>query len=134
MWKKRLVCPLDEEMTDKRIEGFLFLEKSLGKSGRQPLNFDYIYEKLAKPNVTLSLLHYEHEKECCAKGKILYSYRSFLRHYSKYAASLRVRRKPIVRAYNIGYTSISSLSVTNNYSLKSEINVANTNRLIDRKP
>nr|WP_238937945.1 hypothetical protein [Anaerobacillus isosaccharinicus] len=40
-------------MTDKWIEEFLFPEKSLEASGRKPLNFDYIHEELAKPNVTL---------------------------------------------------------------------------------
>lgn len=96
--KKGLVCPLEEEMTDKWIEEFLFPEKTLEASGRQPLNFDYIHEELAKPNVTLSLLHHEYEAECRANQKIPYSYRSFLRHYSRYAdkykATLRIRRKP----------------------------------------
>lgn len=96
--KKGLVCPLDDEMSDKWIEEFLFPEKSLESSGRQPLNFDYIHEELAKPNVTLSLLHHEYEAECRANQKIPYSYRSFLRHYSayanKYKATLRIRRKP----------------------------------------
>lgn len=96
--KKGLVCPLDEEMTDKWIEEFLFPEKALEGSGRHPLNFDYIHEELAKPNVTLSLLHHEYEAECRANNKIPYSYRSFLRHYSRYAdkykATLRIRRKP----------------------------------------
>ncbi|MFC7394076.1 hypothetical protein [Scopulibacillus cellulosilyticus] len=89
---------MEEEMTDKWIEEFLFLEKALEASGRQPLNFDYIHEELAKPNVTLSLLHHEYEAECRANQKIPYSYRSFLRHYSRYAdkykATLRIRRKP----------------------------------------
>lgn len=96
--KKGLVCPLEEEMTDQWIEEFLFPEKTLEASGRQPLDFDYIHEELAKPNVTLSLLHHEYEAECRANNKIPYSYRSFLRHYSRYAdkykATLRIRRKP----------------------------------------
>ncbi|MGM0865212.1 MAG: hypothetical protein ACQEWF_11110 [Bacillota bacterium] len=40
--KKGLVCPLEEEMTDKWIEEFLFPEKTLEASVRHPLNFDYI--------------------------------------------------------------------------------------------
>lgn len=96
--KKGLVCPLEDEMTDKWIEGFLFPEKSLEASGRQSLDFDYIHEELAKPNVTLSLLHHEYEAECRVNRKIPYSYRSFLRHYSayanKYKATMRIRRKP----------------------------------------
>src|SRR5690625_3501742 len=96
--EKGLVCPLDEEMTDKWIEEFLFPEKSFEGSGRQPLDFEYIHRELAKPNVNLSLLHHEYELECRNSNKIPYSYRSFLRHYSRYAekykATLRIRRKP----------------------------------------
>ena len=96
--KKGLTCPLDEEMDDKWIEEFLFPEKSLESSGRQPLDFDYIHKELAKPNVTLSLLHHEYEAESRANNKIPYSYRSFVRHYSRYAqkykATLRIHRKP----------------------------------------
>lgn len=96
--KKGLVCPLEDEMTDKWIEEFLFPEKSMESSGRQPLDFEYIHKELAKPHVTLSLLHHEYEAECRANNKIPYSYRSFIRHYSRYAdkhkATLRIRRKP----------------------------------------
>src|SRR4051794_40510852 len=66
--KKGLTCPLDEEMDDKWIEEFLFPEKSLESSGRQPLDFDYIHKELAKPNVTLSLLHHEYEAESRANN------------------------------------------------------------------
>lgn len=96
--KKGLKGSLDEEMTDKWLEEFLFPEKSLEASGRQPMNFDSIHKELAKPNVTLSLLHHEYETECRVNKKIPYSYRSFVRHYSNYAnkhkATLRIRRKP----------------------------------------
>jgi hypothetical protein len=77
-------------MKDKWIEEFLSPEKTMKASGRQPLNFDYIHEELAKHNVTLSLLHHEYESECRSNQKIPYSYRSFLRHY----ASTRTSTKP----------------------------------------
>ena len=98
--KKGLTCSLEEEMTDVWIEEFLFPEKMLEASGRQPLDFEYIHMELAKPNVTLSLLHheYEAEAECRTNQKIPYSYWSFFRPYSKYAgkhiATMRIRRKP----------------------------------------
>ncbi|REB05620.1 IS21 family transposase [Sporosarcina sp. BI001-red] len=96
--QKGLICPLEEEMTDQWIEEFLFPEKTLEGSGRHPLDFERIHKELGKPNVTLSLLHHEYEAECRTNKKIPYSYRSFLRHYSKYAnkhkATLRIRRKP----------------------------------------
>lgn len=95
---KGLTGPLDEEMDDKWLEEFLYPEKALESSGRQPIRFDYIHDELAKPNVTLSLLHHEYEAECRVNNTIPYSYRSFLRHYSNYAAkykaTMRIRRKP----------------------------------------
>ena len=85
-------------MTSKWIEEFLFPEKTLESSGRQPLKLDYIHKELAKKNVKLSLLHHEYEVECRTNHKIPYSYRSFVCHYSKYAdkykATLGIRRKP----------------------------------------
>lgn len=96
--KKGLGFPLDEEMNDQWIEEFLFPEKSMKASGRQPIDFDYIHKELAKPNVTLSLLHYEYEAQSRANNQVPYSYRSFIRYYSQYAqkhkATLRIRRKP----------------------------------------
>jgi transposase len=96
--KKGLICPLEEEMDDKWIEDFLFPEKAFEASGRQPIDFEYIHNELAKPNVTLSLLHYEYEAKSRANNKIPYSYRSFVRYYGRYAqkykATLRIRRKP----------------------------------------
>ncbi|QXE02893.1 hypothetical protein [Terribacillus sp. DMT04] len=62
--KKGLVPPLDDEMNDKWLEEFLFPAKSFENSGRFPIDFDYIYAELAKPNVTLSLLNYEYESDC----------------------------------------------------------------------
>ncbi|MDX8047254.1 hypothetical protein SH601_14890 [Gracilibacillus sp. S3-1-1] len=56
-------------MTDQWIEEFPFPEKTMEGSGRQPLNLDYIHEELAKPNVTLSLLHHEYEAECRSNQK-----------------------------------------------------------------
>ncbi len=96
--RKGLTCPLAEEMTDIWIEEFLFPEQMLEVSGRQPLDFEYIHKELAKPNVPLSLLHRKYEAECRTNQKIPYSYRSFVRHYSRYAdkhkATMRIRRKP----------------------------------------
>lgn len=96
--KKGLKCPFDEEMNDRWIEEYLFPEKSMEGSGRQPLDFEYIHKELAKPNVTLSLLHHEYEAQSRANNTIPYSYRSFVRYYSRYAqkhkATMRIRRKP----------------------------------------
>lgn len=83
--KKGLECPLEEEIDDSWIEDFLFPEKTMKGSGRQPLDFEYIHKELAKPNVTLSLLHHEYETRSRANNTIPYSYLSFVRYYSNYA-------------------------------------------------
>lgn len=96
--QKGLEVPLSEEMTDQWIEGLLFPEKQAEAKGRHLPDFDYIHKELAKPNVTLSLLHHEYELDCRANNKIPYAYRTFCRHYNEYArkykATLRIRRKP----------------------------------------
>ena len=96
--EKGLECPLTEEMDDHWIEEFLYPYKAIENSGYGMIDFALVHRELAKPNVTLSLLHYEYEVSCRANGKIPYTYRSFLRHYKayadKYKATLRVRRKP----------------------------------------
>lgn len=98
--KQVLHCALalEEEIDDKWIDEFLFPGKALESLGRQLQDFEYIHLELAKPNVTLSLLHYEYEIDCRSNNKNSYSYRSFTRHYSNYAqkykATLYVRRKP----------------------------------------
>ncbi|MFT9496548.1 MULTISPECIES: IS21 family transposase [Bacillota] len=96
--KKGVECPLEEEMNDRWIEEFLYPEKTMEGSGRQPLDFEYIHKELAKPNVTLSLLHHEYEAGSRANNAIPYSYRSFVRYYGNYAqkhkATMRIRRKP----------------------------------------
>lgn len=95
---KGLEYPLLEEMDDQWIEEFLYPYKAIENSGYGIIDFDQVHKELAKPNVTLSLLHYEYEVSCRANGKIPYAYRSFLCHYKSYAdkykATLRVRRKP----------------------------------------
>ncbi|SFM18536.1 IS21 family transposase [Salibacterium qingdaonense] len=96
--KRGLKCPLDEDMTDPWIEDFLYPEKKLEDSGRHVIDFDYLYAELAKPNVTLTLLHEEYKREAQAQGRIPYAYRTFTEHYhrfaQKYKATMRIRRKP----------------------------------------
>ncbi|MBB6448747.1 hypothetical protein HNR44_000696 [Geomicrobium halophilum] len=75
--KRGLKCPLDEDMTDAWIEDFLYPEKKLEASVRQVIDVDYLHEELAKPHVTLILLHEEYH------------------HFAeKYKATMRIRRKP----------------------------------------
>lgn len=90
--------PLTEEMTDTWLEGFLFPGKTRESKGRELPDLEYIHKELARPNVTLSLLHYEYEIRCRHEGKIPYAYRTYCQFYTdyarKYKATMRIKRKP----------------------------------------
>ena len=96
--EKNVQCPLSEEQTDKWLEEAFFPNKSMAGSGYQPIDFEYVHKELAKKNVSLTLLHHEYEAHCRASGTIPYAYRSFVRHYRKFAekhkATMRIKRKP----------------------------------------
>lgn len=96
--QKGVKIPLEEEMTDPWLEDFLYPEKKQETSGRHLMDFEYIHKELARPNVTLTLLHDEYIQEAHEGGKIPYAYRTFARHYCdyamKYKATMRIRRKP----------------------------------------
>ncbi|WP_157404751.1 hypothetical protein [Shouchella shacheensis] len=53
---------------------------------------------MAKPHVTLTLLHEEYARKAREQEKIPYAYRTFTEHYhhfaQKYKATMRIRRKP----------------------------------------
>lgn len=86
--------PLEEEMTDPWLEDFLYPEKKQEANGRHLMDFEYIHKELAKPNVTLTLLHDEYVSEAHASGKIPYAFRTFTNHYRdyaiKYKATMRI--------------------------------------------
>lgn len=96
--RRGLTPPLDEEMTDPWLEDFFYPEKKAEASGRYPIDFDALHHELAKPHVTLTLLHEEYARKAHAQGKIPYAYRTFTDHYhhfaQKYKATMRIRRKP----------------------------------------
>ena len=62
--EKGLNCPLSEEMDDQWIEEFLYPHKAIENSGYGMIDFDQVHKELARPNVTLSLLHHEYEVNC----------------------------------------------------------------------
>lgn len=61
--KKGVKVPLEEEMTDPWLEDFLYPEKKQIESGRYLMDFEKVHEELAKPHVTLTLLHDEYVRE-----------------------------------------------------------------------
>lgn len=48
------------------------------------MDFEYIHKELARPNVTLTLLHDEYVQDAHEGGKIPYAYRTFARHCCDY--------------------------------------------------
>lgn len=87
-----------DTMDDQWFEAALFPNLSPAAKGRQLPDFESIHKELAKPNVTLSLLHQEYEDSCRQAGVIPYAYRTFCQYYNQYAqrykATMRIRRKP----------------------------------------
>jgi len=59
------------------------------------MDFEYIHQELAKPNITLTLLHHEYVREAHNAPKIPYAYRTFAEHYRDYAMKYRLYNKHI---------------------------------------
>jgi transposase len=89
--------PIPDTLTNKDLESILYPER-VQKTGRQLPDFEYIYNELAKPNVTLTLLWAEYCAKCDAAQVIPYQHTQFNEKYHAYAASkkatLRIKRKP----------------------------------------
>ncbi|GAA4068889.1 transposase [Amphibacillus indicireducens] len=96
--KKGVKLPFEEGINDSWLEDFLYPEKKQESSGRHMMDFDKVHDELAKPNVTLTLLHDEYVREAKSVGRIPYAYLTFAEHYHdyalKYKATMRIRRKP----------------------------------------
>lgn len=93
-----LAWPLEQDMSDGKIQELLFPEKNkVGNIQRMP-DCEYIHKELAKSGVTLSLLWDEYSLSCRENSEIPYSYRQFCRFYHVYAtktkATMRIKRKP----------------------------------------
>jgi transposase len=101
IWKlaqeRNLGWPIPETLTNKDLESILFPDRAQ-KDNRQLPDFEYIYNELAKPNVTLTLLWAEYCVKCEAGHVIPYQHTQFNEKYHAYAASkratLRIKRKP----------------------------------------
>ena len=89
---------LTEEMDDQWLLEFLFPERQDIAKGFFPVDWKEVHKELQKKNMTLKLLHREYEQRARNSNKIPYAYRTFCRHYSKYAdkynLTMPIRRKP----------------------------------------
>lgn len=101
IWKlaqeHNLGWPIPDTLTNTDLESILYPNRAQ-KDGRQLPDFEYIYNELAKPNVTLTLLWAEYCAKCEAAHVIPYQHTQFNEKYHAYAASkkatLRIKRKP----------------------------------------
>ncbi|WP_147533024.1 IS21 family transposase [Bacillus marasmi] len=89
---------LNDTMTNRWLEVYLFPEKQAVEKGYYPVDWEEVHKELQKKNVTLTLLHHEYETEAREGGKIPYAYRTFCEKYGKYAKKYKltmpIRRKP----------------------------------------
>lgn len=88
---------LSEALHKSDFNAFL-AQLAHAKLAKYLIDVENIHNDLAKPNITLSLLHYQYEQKSKSLGKIPYAYRTFAEHYHNYAmkckATMRIRRKP----------------------------------------
>lgn len=90
-----------ERMTPEEVELSLYPERKVRGDHVQP-DCEWIHEELAKPGVTLTLLHREYTEKCREDGRLPYQYTQFCHVYRQYArrakATLRIVHKPGVSA------------------------------------
>ena len=89
--------PIPDSLTNSDIEHLFYPDRGNNEGRRLP-DYEYVYNELAKPGVTLSLLWAEYCAKCEAEHTIPYQHTQFNDKYHAYAASkkatLRIKRKP----------------------------------------
>ncbi len=89
--------PIPDSLTNSDIEQLFYPDRG-SNEGRPLPDYEYVYNELAKPGVTLSLLWAEYCAKCEAEHTIPYQHTQFNDKYHAYAASkkttLRIKRKP----------------------------------------
>lgn len=95
--KHSLGWPIPDALTNSDIEQVVYPNRG-NNEGRKLSDYEYIYNELAKPGVTLSLLWAEYCAKCEAEHTIPYQHTQFNDKYHAYAASkkatLRIKHKP----------------------------------------
>ena len=88
---------ITETLTNSDIERLFYPCRGNNVDRKLP-DYEYVYNELAKPGVTLSLLWAEYCTQCEADHTIPYQYTQFNDKYHAYTASkkatLRIKRKP----------------------------------------
>lgn len=93
----KLSWPLDESLTDSKLEQMMFPNKSKPVSKKMP-DFDYIQKELLRNGVNKKLLWTEYLEECRLSGEEPFMYSQFCYHIQKdeqkRRATMRIPRKP----------------------------------------
>lgn len=77
-----LSWPLEEEITEELLEKKLFPEEAVSESAKERLNYDYLVQELARPNVTMALL-WEEYKQTHLDGYQYSQFCNLIRSYRK---------------------------------------------------
>lgn len=89
--------PIPDALSNTDIEHLFYPDRGNNEGRRLP-DFEYIYNELAKPGLTLSLLWAEYCTKCEQENTIPYQHTQFNDKYHAYAAAkkatLRIKRKP----------------------------------------
>lgn len=94
---QELAWPIPESLTNRDIEVLFYPERATNE-GRKLPDYEYVYNELARPGVTLALLWAEYCVKCEQENTIPYQHSQFNEKYHAYAAAkkatLRIKRKP----------------------------------------
>ena len=92
-----LEWPLPDSLTNEDLQQIFYPGKGVHQGHKIP-DYEYIFNELAKPGVTLTLLWSEYCAQCEAEGLLPYQHTQFSDKYRAYAsttkATLRIKRKP----------------------------------------
>lgn len=92
-----LEWPLPDSLSNEDLQQIFYPGKGIHK-GRKIPDYEYIFNELAKPGVTMTLLWSEYCSQCEAEGLLPYQYTQFSDKYRAFVsttkATLRIKRKP----------------------------------------
>lgn len=96
--EKDLTWPLDETLSNQKLEELLYPEKKQQMNVFCEPDFEYIHKELARPGVNLALLHAEYLARCAEAGLVGYQKTQFYDKYAAWArkskATMRIHHKP----------------------------------------
>lgn len=96
--EKGISWPIDEELTNQRLQELLYPERLERAQVYMEPDCGYIHQELAKKGVNLTLLWNEYKVSCSTAGRVPYQYTQFCDIYRSWAkkskATMRIHHKP----------------------------------------